>query len=276
MPTRAAQEVLPGVSSARRCGGCEGDHRCADCPYKDAVCYSCGKTAGHISRCYPEREMAPERGEAANPLPAATATERPRIHQVSGGGSPTTAGNEYATPCGDAQNVDYDEHRGIWMLTGDGIPSPGASTIPPLRFSVKLNGVLISLEVDTGAAYSICSKRTFDTFAGTYEVRPTSLILRDYSGVSIPLEGVADVSAEYGVFQAVLPIFIAREDRVTLLGRNWLSPLGLHVTCDSAPSVLLTQADKAGAERVSQECATAYASQYTCFNRALAGSRVAR
>ena len=126
------------------------------------------------------------------------------------------------TPCGDAQNVDYDEHRGIWVLTGDGTPAPGASTIPPLRISVKLNGVLISLEVDTGAAYSICSKRTFDTFAGTYEVRSTSLILRDYSGVSIPLEGVADVSVECGAFQAVLPIFIATEDRVTLLlGRKY-------------------------------------------------------
>jgi len=220
--------------------------------------------------------MAPERGEAANPRPAAKVTGRPRIHQVSGGCSLTAAGTECAMPCGDAQNLDYDEHRGIWMLTGDGILSPGASTIPPLRISVKLNGVLISLEVDTGAAYSICSKRTFDTFAGTSEVRPTSLILRDYSGVSIPLEGVADVSVEYGVFRAVLPIFIATEDRVTLLGRNWLSPLGLHVTSGSVPSVHLTQADKAEAERVSQEYAAAYASQYTCFSRALAGSRAAR
>jgi len=61
------------------------------------------------------------------------------------------------------------------MLTGYRIPSPGASTIPPLRISVRLNGMLISLEVDTGAEYSICSKRTFDTFAGTREVRPKTV-----------------------------------------------------------------------------------------------------
>ena len=66
------------------------------------VCYRCGKTAGHISRCCPEREMAPERGEAANPRPAAKVTGRPRIHHVSGGCSPTR-GCENATPCGDAR-----------------------------------------------------------------------------------------------------------------------------------------------------------------------------
>jgi len=124
MPTRAAQKVLPGVSSARRCGGCEGDHSRADCPYKNAVCYRCGKTTGHISRCCPDKEKAPERGVAANPKPAAKTTGKPRIHQLSDGCSPTTAGSEYALPCGDAQDVDYDEHRGIWMLTGDEIPAP--------------------------------------------------------------------------------------------------------------------------------------------------------
>jgi len=101
-------------------------------------------------------------------------------------------------------------------------------------------------------------------------VRPPGL--RDYSGVSIPLESVADVSVEYGVFQAMLPIFITTEDRVTLFVRNWLSPLVSHVTSQSASSVHLTQADKAEAERISQEFAAAYASRYTCFNRAQAGS----
>ena len=68
------------------------------------------------------------------------------------------------------------------------------------------------------------------------------------------------MSVEYGVFQAMLPIIIATEGRVTLLGRNRLSPLGLHVTSDSTSSVHLTQADKAEAERISQEYGAAYAS----------------
>ena len=91
--TRAAQKVLPGVSSARRCGGCEGDHSQADCPYKGAVCNRCGKTAGHISLCCPEKVKVPERGEASNPNTAAKATGKLLIHQVSDGCSPTTVGS---------------------------------------------------------------------------------------------------------------------------------------------------------------------------------------
>ena len=106
-----------------------------------------------------------------------------------------------------------------------------------------MDDCLLSMEVDTGAAHSLISEKTFESL---WPGRPTDIRLQSYSKVPIPVIGCCYVNVEYEGQTAEMPLLIVGGCGPTLLGRDWLSQIQLnwrqinHVHSASLQSVLST------------------------------------
>lgn len=72
---------------------------------------------------------------------------------------------------------------------------------PPLLVTVKVNGELCEMEVDTGAGISLVSEETYrKKWKGSQipVLRPSDVRIQTYTGETVRVLGVATVTAEYG------------------------------------------------------------------------------
>lgn len=84
------------------------------------------------------------------------------------------------------------------------------------------------MELDTGAAVSLMSERTFHKiFKNELELKPSSVILRSYSGHRLEVLGVVDLTITHHAQTARLPLVVVTGDGPSLLGRNWLQLIKL-------------------------------------------------
>ena len=104
------------------------------------------------------------------------------------------------------------------------------------------------MEVDTGAAFSVSSKNTYQELFSTLPlqhspVKPKNTYqellstlplqhspvkLKTYSGESLPVFGSINVEVSYDKQQKPLSLLVVGLDVPSLLGRNWLSELRLN------------------------------------------------
>ena len=81
----------------------------------------------------------------------------------------------------------------------------------PLKAPVKVNNVRIEMEIDTGAAASVISKRTYRN-AWVREARPslltTNVLLRTYSGERLNIRGEIKVDVQFRDKQARLNLLV--------------------------------------------------------------------
>jgi hypothetical protein len=94
---------------------------------------------------------------------------------------------------------------------------------------VRVDDCLISMEVDTGAAHSLISKKTFESLWPGRSLNPTTISLQSYSKEPIPGKGCCYVNVEYisGSDWGV-PLLLVGGSIPTLLWRDWLSQLQLN------------------------------------------------
>ena len=59
--------------------------------------------------------------------------------------------------------------------------SPGVPNSPPINVKVRVDDCLISMEVDTGAAHSLTSEKTFESLWPGRSLNPTTTRLQSYS-----------------------------------------------------------------------------------------------
>uniref|UniRef100_A0A0E9PRJ7 Aspartic peptidase DDI1-type domain-containing protein n=1 Tax=Anguilla anguilla TaxID=7936 RepID=A0A0E9PRJ7_ANGAN len=63
---------------------------------------------------------------------------------------------------------------------------------------VRVNGVKLKMEADSAAAMSIISQRMYNKRFKKLKLRPSKVMLRDYSGKSIQVLGEMDVRVKCG------------------------------------------------------------------------------
>ena len=98
--------------------------------------------------------------------------------------------------------------------------------------SPKVKGTSLRMELDTGSAVSVINKQQFDEYFPGMKTRYTSVILKTYSGEEICPLGIVDVDVEYNGQQSKLPVFVVKNGRPALFGRQWLSKIKLD--CNTA------------------------------------------
>ncbi len=98
----------------------------------------------------------------------------------------------------------------------------------PLRQVMRINGMKIHFEVDTGCSYTIMSKKEFKKL-GKQTRKPKlghcKINLRTYSGHPVPVMGAAYVKVEYKGLIKSLPVVVARGSGPSLVGRGWIQAL---------------------------------------------------
>ena len=69
----------------------------------------------------------------------------------------------------------------------------------PITVSVRVNSQDLTMELDTGAAVSVISEKTFNRLLPTAKLHPTSLLLRTYTGQPLTVVGqLKDIEVTYG------------------------------------------------------------------------------
>ncbi|KAF0312266.1 uncharacterized protein FJT64_016994 [Amphibalanus amphitrite] len=198
-----------GGGRAGACTRCLRRHRPESCPFRTKQCFRCGRT-GHIRA-------------------VCSRWTQQQLHQLEGDVEPAvdveTLGHEHG---GDDRRettrVPEDEVYSLFHLqTGLG------KRRPPLLVDLTLDGQPVKMEVDTGAAVSVCSVADFDRLwpdRGPV-LQPCSVQLKTYSEEPIAVLGQVEVDIDYAGQSARLPLVVVDGSGPCLFGRNWLEYIRL-------------------------------------------------
>ncbi|UYV77938.1 K02A2.6-like [Cordylochernes scorpioides] len=175
-----------------RCGS--KDHKQDKCPHLKAKCFNCGKI-GHLGRSCLKRK--PQRNSTAN-------KDGNKVHAI--------AETEISSQIFKIVN--------LWRTTD------------PIKIEVQINDKILSLEYDTGSAYSLISDSTrrFFKLPNPYPADPLRVKLATYSGQPLQVLGTLDVPVQYQNSTQTLPLMVVGGEGPSLCGRNWMEALGILPT----------------------------------------------
>ena len=126
-----------------RCGS--GEHLAANCRFAEFVCRNCNRR-GHLARvCHSAKSQSGSRKTSG--------AEVARSHQLT---------------------IEADDDELPLLVLGTG-------SITPIQVDVSLNGVPVTMEVDTGAAVSVMSRRQQEELFPGAELQPSRILLRTYT-----------------------------------------------------------------------------------------------
>ena len=118
----------------------------------------------------------------------------------------------------------------------------GTDRVAPYTAAVQINGVDLTMEIDTGAAVSLISESTYTQLrpdGGNPELHQAPIRLRTCTGEELALLGKTAVTVTQSDQQAELELFVVKGRGPSLLGRDWLSKIRLNWTdvhCVYSPS----------------------------------------
>ncbi|XP_077498766.1 uncharacterized protein LOC144109867 [Amblyomma americanum] len=87
---------------------------------------------------------------------------------------------------------------------------------------MAIDGILVNMELDTGAAVSVMSKTQFCQLFPSAVLEPSTVQLRTYTGALVRPQGVSSVNVQHDDHSAILPLYVVDRKGRRLLGREWL------------------------------------------------------
>ena len=100
----------------------------------------------------------------------------------------------------------------VYVVDGDG---PFGE---PLLVSLQVNGVILPMEIDTGAAVSIIPERVRQELFPYLKPQKTRVQLRTYTAEQMIVMGTISVQVKYKNQTRTLSLFVVKTDGPTLLG----------------------------------------------------------
>ena len=97
----------------------------------------------------------------------------------------------------------------------------------PLEVDVTIAGKHLRMELDTGAAKSLVSEKTYRSLFQDWPLHPATAKLHTYSGELLKVLRQQEVEVQYGEQKARVPLLVVESDGVSLMGRNWLKVIRL-------------------------------------------------
>ena len=176
------------IMSTSNCYHCHGNHLASDheCRFRSADCNNCGKR-GHIARaCRQNRE---------DRHPTSSASGKLRVPR--------------------SREMKQDSPELLQTGTLYNFCSPD-----PLKAPVKVNNVTIEMEIDTGAAASVISERTY---TNAWALLTTDVLLCTYSGERLNIRGEIKVDVQFRDKQARLNLLVVVGNGPSLMGRDWIN-----------------------------------------------------
>ena len=98
---------------------------------------------------------------------------------------------------------------------------------PPIYATIKINGHVRQMEIDTGAGSTILSERTWKQI-GRPVLRPSWIRLKTYTGHTVTVKGEFEARVEIDGASHKLPVLVAEGNGPDLIGRRWLRRVKLN------------------------------------------------
>ena len=103
-----------------------------------------------------------------------------------------------------------------------------------MMISLTLNGVPVSMELDTGAALSLINKSTYQKIAQASQLnplQPSRVLLKTYTGERINILGTTSTAVRVccGENDAMQSVHVVEGEGPNLLGRDWISKFQVSV-----------------------------------------------
>ena len=194
-----SEAVIKQVSPANRMVPCKhcgkNNHHASKCRFKEAICNTCHKK-GHLAKiCRAQRQQRP-----AAPKKIARPDNGTRW-----------VGTEQA-----ASNSDTDSELPLYKI------NDGSKSVHPITVDMTIEGCLLKMEIDTGAAVSIISQVTYQKLFSEVPLNTVPLHLKTYTGEHIPVVGEMITQVQYGSQAKELGLIVVQGEGQSLFGRNWL------------------------------------------------------
>ena len=207
------------TSTDRRCWRCSGNnHRAEICRFRNSKCYNCG-CIGHVSRACPK----PRRRTGGRDKPSAgPGSSRQRA---------TNAVNSTDQEDWDSWADDTDAVQRVEDGNNAEPANVNKVSSPPFRCNVYFQRTLVGMEIDTGSCKTLIGEDTYKSLRIRPKLKPSTRMLRTYTGNVIPVLGEFRTSVSYkGQRYDKLKVVVIQGTRTNLLGRDWLKLIKLDWT----------------------------------------------
>eukprot|EP00731_Ephydatia_muelleri_P012299 Em0006g1193a len=182
-------------SKCTRCGSSK--HLADRCPFRQATCFKCNKP-GHIARV------------------------------CRSGGRPVGLSKPTSQPYQGRNTLSVDDSaEEESAIDNVSVFAVGTPQVRPIVVKIAVNGTTIEMEVDTGAAVSLVSERTWKQIRGQVKLRKADVVLRAYNHMRLKVLGEAELQVQYGGRRYELLLRVVKEDGPSLIGRDWLQQIKL-------------------------------------------------
>lgn len=175
--------------SCYRCG--KPNHKPSQCPIRRAKCHNCGKV-GHIQRACRQRKRRKGQDKQGS---------KQEVKQVLQAQSP--------------------QEEPVHMF------QVKAGVDNPLEVNLTMEGRHLRMELDTGAAKSLVSEKTYENLFQNWPLQPATAKLHTYSCEMLKVLGQQEVEVQYGEQKARVPLLVVENEGANLMGQNWLKVIQL-------------------------------------------------
>ena len=183
-----------------RCG--KSGHSPADCRFRDADCHNCGKK-GHIA-------------------PACMSKSKAQYKAVTRYSKPKFQGTNLIQQDVQQDDNNTDSEEESFHLFK--LAEPSSNTI---EITVDVEGQLLRMEVDTGAAVSIISDKTRQDKFPHLKLWKSRLVLKTYTDEPMHIMGQLNVHVTHNMQMVPLVLVVVAGEGPSLFGRNWLKYIQL-------------------------------------------------
>ena len=94
--------------------------------------------------------------------------------------------------------------------------------VTPWNVNVDIEGITVSMQLDTGASLSLMAETTFKEHWLQRSLSSSQVKLCSYSSEAIHVLGAVDVNVTYKGQSHKVPLIVVKGSGLTLMGHNWL------------------------------------------------------